>query len=365
MSSTWHRVVIAGGLALGVAIVGLAVIAYALLSGDDNGHGAEVARITQTATASPTTTMTPRPTPTPRAATPEPTPQATPQQTQEPAPIQPIVQQPVPPSVEEQAPPPQEEPPPPEEPPARTSESSALTVAPPPPTPTALAPTPEPSSTTSGGAPPVVAARCQAWIDAGQPPTDTEGLFACVSVLTELCLAYQSNPSVAGGAEACQALDILVGSYPQPPAGTGGETVVESCIEGDFEGWEGDTVFELCNGQVWVQLSPGLLLHLALRPDVTIVSTGEGYRMFVEGVSDSILVSQVTDFIRTCIDGEFEGWEGDTVFELCNGQVWQQASYDYTYHYAYRPDVLIYRSGAGYRMKVEGVRDTIKVIRLQ
>ena len=87
--------------------------------------------------------------------------------------------------------------------------------------------------------------------------------------------------------------------------------------------------------------------------------------MFVEGVSDSILVERVTDFIRTCIDGEFEGWEGDTVFVICNGQVWQQASYAYTYHYAYRPDVLIYRAGGGYRIKVEGVRDTIGVIRLQ
>ena len=361
MNPTWSRILMAGGFAVGIAIVvPLAVIAYALLSGDD-GPEAEVARITQTATVSPTATATPRPTPSPAppTATPESTPQATPEPTEEPPPPPPIVQEPVSPPVEQQAPPLQEQPPPPppptEEPLAPTSELPAPTVAPPPPTPTALPPTPEPSSG---------AAACQAWIDAGQPPNSAD-LFACISFLTEVCLAYQSDPSVVGGAEACQALDILLGRYPQPPGGAGGQAAIETCIEGDFEGWEGDTLFELCNGQLWIQSSYAYLYHYAYRPDVTIVSTDQGYRMFVEGVSDSILVSQVTDFIRTCIDGEFVGWEGDTVFVLCNGQVWQQASYDYTYHYAYRPDILIYRADSVYRMKVEGVQDTIEVIRLQ
>lgn len=69
--------------------------------------------------------------------------------------------------------------------------------------------------------------------------------------------------------------------------------------------------------------------------------------------------------IETCINGTFEGWSGDTVFVLCNGQVWQQSSYAYTYHYAYRPDVLIYGSDTGYQMQVDGVRGTISVVRLR
>src|SRR4051794_22219483 len=36
--------------------------------------------------------------------------------------------------------------------------------------------------------------------------------------------------------------------------------------------------------------------------------------------------------------GEFTGWNGSSVFQLTNGQVWQQATYDYEYHYAYRPN---------------------------
>ena len=69
--------------------------------------------------------------------------------------------------------------------------------------------------------------------------------------------------------------------------------------------------------------------------------------------------------IESYIDGDFEGWSGETIFKLDNAQIWQQASYSYTYHYAYRPKVLIYRSGATYKMQVEGLSGTISVKRLK
>ncbi|CAA9293331.1 MAG: hypothetical protein AVDCRST_MAG77-4951 [uncultured Chloroflexi bacterium] len=68
--------------------------------------------------------------------------------------------------------------------------------------------------------------------------------------------------------------------------------------------------------------------------------------------------------IETRMAGEFNGWEGETVFVLDNGQVWQQASYAYHYRYAYRPKVLIYPSGGVWRMQVEGVSSSIAVQRL-
>lgn len=69
--------------------------------------------------------------------------------------------------------------------------------------------------------------------------------------------------------------------------------------------------------------------------------------------------------IESRIDGTFEGWSGETIFKLINGQIWQQSSYAYTYHYAYRPEVLIYSSGGGYKMKVEGVNGSIAVRKLR
>lgn len=69
--------------------------------------------------------------------------------------------------------------------------------------------------------------------------------------------------------------------------------------------------------------------------------------------------------IESRIDGAFEGWEGDTIFKLMNGQIWQQSSYSYTYHYSYLPEVIIYPSGGLYKMHVDGVDDDIYVIRLK
>ena len=65
--------------------------------------------------------------------------------------------------------------------------------------------------------------------------------------------------------------------------------------------------------------------------------------------------------IESKIDGDFEGWSGDTIFKLANGQIWQQASYSYTYSYKYRPDVLIFSSGGGCKMRVEGMDRSITV----
>jgi hypothetical protein len=47
-----------------------------------------------------------------------------------------------------------------------------------------------------------------------------------------------------------------------------------------------------------------------------------------------------------------------TIFKLTNGQIWQQAEYSYEYEYDYRPSVLIYKTGNGYKMKVADMEET-------
>lgn len=73
----------------------------------------------------------------------------------------------------------------------------------------------------------------------------------------------------------------------------------------------------------------------------------------------------VTKYFESNISGNFEGWDGDTVFRLGNGQVWQQASYSYTYHYAYNPQVIIYEASGNNWMRVQDVDDAIMVRRLR
>ncbi len=69
--------------------------------------------------------------------------------------------------------------------------------------------------------------------------------------------------------------------------------------------------------------------------------------------------------IESTISGEFEGWSGETIFKLDNGQIWEQAEYDYEYEYDYRPDVTIYETSAGCKMKVEGMDETILVRKIR
>jgi hypothetical protein len=69
--------------------------------------------------------------------------------------------------------------------------------------------------------------------------------------------------------------------------------------------------------------------------------------------------------IETAIDGDFEGWDGETIWKMENGQIWQQASYAYHYHYSSDPKVLIYRADGGWKMKVEDDDESVAVKRLK
>lgn len=74
--------------------------------------------------------------------------------------------------------------------------------------------------------------------------------------------------------------------------------------------------------------------------------------------------TNMVNAIESEIDGTFNGWTGETIFKLTNGQIWQQSSYAYTYHYAYRPKVVIYRTSTETKMTVEGVSDPVLVKRI-
>lgn len=86
---------------------------------------------------------------------------------------------------------------------------------------------------------------------------------------------------------------------------------------------------------------------------------GSGYS------SDYGSISFTGNVIESRINGEFKGWEGETIYKLMDGSIWQQASYEYRYHYAYSPAVIIYKKSGSYYMKVEGIDDEIRVQRIR
>ena len=71
------------------------------------------------------------------------------------------------------------------------------------------------------------------------------------------------------------------------------------------------------------------------------------------------------DKIESQIDGDFEGWEGETVFKLTNGQIWQQTEFHFHYHCAFMPKVIILKTATGHKMIVDGVSKAIGVTQLK
>jgi hypothetical protein len=73
----------------------------------------------------------------------------------------------------------------------------------------------------------------------------------------------------------------------------------------------------------------------------------------------------MTTDIESHIESDFNGADGESVYELTNGQKWEQSRYMYHYHYAYRPKVRIAQEGSGFVMYVQGMSSGIPVRRIE
>lgn len=67
---------------------------------------------------------------------------------------------------------------------------------------------------------------------------------------------------------------------------------------------------------------------------------------------------------ETRINGEFNGWEGESIYELLDGSKWQQAHYKYKYKYKYMPRVKLWKDGVKHYLEVEGLDDKMEVRRV-
>jgi len=138
---------------------------------------------------------------------------------------------------------------------------------------------------------------------------------------------------------------------------------VRSQINGPFTGFSPDALFSLANGTYWLQCAQGYWHHYAYRPDVEVIANLGVYSLRLLGHEEAVTVKQVHGVITSQISGAFEGWHGESIYELTNGQVWKQIHYRYEYRYIYRPEVLIYDTPSGKVMDVDGCRATVQQIR--
>ena len=59
----------------------------------------------------------------------------------------------------------------------------------------------------------------------------------------------------------------------------------------------------------------------------------------------------------------FRGWNGHSVYQLTNGQVWKQCQDHCQYHYAYMPKVKVWHDGSKYFLEVNGMDEMVEVRR--
>jgi hypothetical protein len=64
--------------------------------------------------------------------------------------------------------------------------------------------------------------------------------------------------------------------------------------------------------------------------------------------------------MRKQIEGEWNGWDGDTIVKLTDGSIWRQDEYRYEYRYRYRPHVTLERNV----MHVDGMSRGVRVRRI-
>lgn len=139
-----------------------------------------------------------------------------------------------------------------------------------------------------------------------------------------------------------------------------------------FMGNDGE-IFKIAHGSLWeVKFEYEYLYEYS--PNV-VICPNKGKLIIgdkslnIQLVSASTQTKNVTPSsgtsIESQIDGDFEGFEGETIIKLMNGQIWQQSEYHYHYHYSFMPKVLIYKKGAVYKMKVDGIDKSVGVTRIK
>lgn len=156
------------------------------------------------------------------------------------------------------------------------------------------------------------------------------------------------------------------------------ETSISSKINGQIKH---GFIFKTSSGNIYEVMDYVYLYEYLYFPNVLVLKKGDIYKLIIEGVKEQLICQKVNvsksdgnnstngtgtdDVVESRIDGAFEGFDGDKIFKLTNGQIWQQTQYYYYYTYKYGPEVLIYKSKSGFVMKVEGVDRTVLVERLK
>ena len=75
----------------------------------------------------------------------------------------------------------------------------------------------------------------------------------------------------------------------------------------------------------------------------------------------AFIVGLRNDVIESQINGVFNGFQHGNIYELMNGQAWQQIDQTYNNNNLYVPRVMIFERNSYFYMKVDGMGEIITV----
>lgn len=131
-------------------------------------------------------------------------------------------------------------------------------------------------------------------------------------------------------------------------------------IDGEFNGWNGETVVKLSDGTYWIQSEYFYYYCYAYNPKVELKRHYGTTKMLVKGCGNKeVAVEQLTTVMESTIDGEFYGFNKGTLFNLKNNTVWRQRQLKYWYKYANNPKCIIYIHSNKWKLSVLG--NTVEV----
>jgi hypothetical protein len=130
-----------------------------------------------------------------------------------------------------------------------------------------------------------------------------------------------------------------------------------------------DEIFVLADGSIW-QVKYEYEYLYEYYPQVTICPQRnllivDGKRLNVENISGGASGGDAGTVIESRVDGDWEGWQGDTIVKLTNGQIWEQIGAKVSARARVNPKVLIFKRGSGHFMQVDGESSAVQVGRLR
>lgn len=127
----------------------------------------------------------------------------------------------------------------------------------------------------------------------------------------------------------------------------------KTSIKGEFNGWNNETIVKLNDGTYWLQAESSRERCRERNPNIFLYKKGYSYYMIVKGCNKKgIQVKPISDVIEAHIVNDFGGFSSGNIYELDNGQFWKQTNMTMEIYVRVRPEVLIYKVGSRYKMKL-------------